>query len=154
MAVAKEFSFPVTVHSGEGPRVTATSAGKPPLGVATPPEFGSGIEGVWSPEELLVGAVAACFELTFKAVARRRDLPIERLELRANGRVGNVPNQGLGFLAVELDVDVETEAEHRVAVEAAAQRAHEHCIVGQALAVPVELTLHVGARRRGLSRVA
>jgi organic hydroperoxide reductase OsmC/OhrA len=146
MAVAKEFNFPLVVLSGEGPRVVATAPAAPPLGIATPPAFGSGITGVWSPEDLLVAAVGACFELTFKAIAKRRDLPVEGIELHANGRLGNVPQQGLGFVAIELQVVIDTTTEHGGAVEAAAHRAHEHCLVGRALSVPIVLALDVRAR--------
>jgi organic hydroperoxide reductase OsmC/OhrA len=145
MAVAKEFNFPLVVLSGEGPRVIATAPAAPPLGIATPPAFGSGVTGVWSPEDLLVAAVAACFELTFKAIAKRRDLPVDGIELHANGRLGDVPHQGLGFVAIALQVVIHTTTEYGTAAEAAAHRAHEHCLVGRALSVPVTLTLDVRA---------
>jgi organic hydroperoxide reductase OsmC/OhrA len=146
MAVAKEFNFSVAVASAEGPRVIVSAPSVQALGIATPPEFGSGITGVWSPEDLLVAAVAACFELTFKAIVKRRELSVDAIDVHANGRVGHVPQQGLGFLAVELHVQIETSAEDGAAVEAAAYRAHEHCIVGRALAVPVALSLDVRTR--------
>ena len=46
-----------------------TSNGLPTLASASPPEF-DGPGGVWSPETLLVAALADCFILTFRAVAR------------------------------------------------------------------------------------
>jgi peroxiredoxin-like protein len=49
--------------------VQLSSPGLPTLESASPAEFG-GPGGQWSPETLLVAAVADCFVLTFKAIAR------------------------------------------------------------------------------------
>ena len=52
----------------------------PQLVTAPPAEFG-GPGDQWSPETLLVGAVADCFILTFRAIARASKLEWTRLEL-------------------------------------------------------------------------
>ncbi|BAW97102.1 OsmC-like protein [[Synechococcus] sp. NIES-970] len=49
--------------------VTLESAGLPPLESAPPVEFG-GPEGYWSPETLLIAAIADCFILSFRGTAR------------------------------------------------------------------------------------
>jgi organic hydroperoxide reductase OsmC/OhrA len=49
--------------------VKLRSAGLPELQSQAPPEFG-GPQGCWSPETLLAAAVADCFVLSFRAVAR------------------------------------------------------------------------------------
>ena len=54
MTTASEHRFPVSVHWLSGRLTNATIDGKDDLLVATPPEFKGGIEGVWSPEDLLV----------------------------------------------------------------------------------------------------
>jgi organic hydroperoxide reductase OsmC/OhrA len=51
-----------------GQNVTLTSAGLAPIDSAAPAEFG-GPGDRWSPETLLVAAVADCFILTFQAIA-------------------------------------------------------------------------------------
>ena len=48
--------------------------GLAPLQSAPPAEFG-GPGDLWSPETLLVAAVADCFALTFRAIARASKLP-------------------------------------------------------------------------------
>ncbi len=40
----------------------------PPITTAPPPQF-DGPEGYWSPESLLIGALADCFILTFRALS-------------------------------------------------------------------------------------
>src|SRR4030043_1334372 len=61
-----------------------TVAGKPPVEVATPPEF-KGHEGIWSPEDLYVAAVNSCIMTTFLAFAGRAGLAFEGYESEAEG---------------------------------------------------------------------
>jgi len=49
--------------------VDMTSPGLPELKLAAPAEFG-GPGDHWSPETLMAAAVASCFKLSFKAIAR------------------------------------------------------------------------------------
>ena len=58
--------------SAEGD-VTLAAAGLPDLRSQAPPEFG-GPPGYWSPETLLAAAVADCFVLSFRAIARASKL--------------------------------------------------------------------------------
>jgi organic hydroperoxide reductase OsmC/OhrA len=50
-------------------RVTIGAAGLPEIETDAPPEFG-GPTGHWSPETLLVAAIADCYILSFRACAR------------------------------------------------------------------------------------
>jgi organic hydroperoxide reductase OsmC/OhrA len=117
---------------------------KPGLDVATPPEYKDGIRGMWSPEELLIGSLAACFELTARAVAKRRDVPIRSFRTEATGHVQS-KNGLLHFVAVELDVEIETDAGRERDAELIATLAEEQCIVARALDVPIRLTVDVRA---------
>jgi organic hydroperoxide reductase OsmC/OhrA len=55
-----------------------------PLETWPPPEF-DGPPGHWSPESLLVAAVADCFILTFRAFARPAQLEWVRLDVEVTG---------------------------------------------------------------------
>jgi len=85
----------------EGP-VALRSGALPPLESAPPEEF-DGPGDRWSPETLLVGAVADCFVLTFRAVARASDLAWTHLEVSASGTLERVEG-GPRFTAIALDV--------------------------------------------------
>lgn len=74
VSAAGEASGPVAVRS----------EGLPELATAPPPEF-DGPGGTWSPETLLVGALANCFILTFRAIATMSKLPWRRLACDAEG---------------------------------------------------------------------
>lgn len=64
--------------------IAVGGAGLPELETAPPPEF-DGPGGLWSPESLLVAAVADCFILTFRAIARTARLEWTRLDCRVEG---------------------------------------------------------------------
>jgi organic hydroperoxide reductase OsmC/OhrA len=54
-------------------RVIVDAAGVPEIASNAPPEFG-GPPGYWSPETLLIAAIADCFILSFRACARASKL--------------------------------------------------------------------------------
>ncbi|HVC02165.1 MAG TPA: OsmC family protein [Steroidobacteraceae bacterium] len=64
--------------------VAVTAAGLPALDTAAPPEF-DGPGGVWSPECLLVAAIADCFILTFRSIARAGHFEWTRLHCEVQG---------------------------------------------------------------------
>jgi organic hydroperoxide reductase OsmC/OhrA len=124
-----------------------TAAGKPPLQVATPAGFRGGIPGLWSPEDLLVAAVASCFALTLDSVARARTLNLGDVAIEATGHVTRRAEGRLGFVVVELLVDLTVEGGAEAEAESAARDAHRACLVAHALDVPVELELRVRAAK-------
>ncbi|MBV5260876.1 OsmC family peroxiredoxin [Synechococcus moorigangaii CMS01] len=64
--------------------VTLESAGLPSLDSTPPIEFG-GPEGYWSPETLLVAAIADCFILSFRGTARASNFAWESLHCSVAG---------------------------------------------------------------------
>jgi len=76
--------------SSEG-NVDLTSPGLTRIDSAPPAEFG-GPGDRWSPETLLVAAVADCFILTFKAIARASKLDWESLSCDVDGVLDRVDN--------------------------------------------------------------
>ncbi|MBP6724118.1 MAG: OsmC family protein [Halioglobus sp.] len=69
--------------------ITLKAEDLPQIVTAAPAEFG-GPGDQWSPETLLVGAVADCFILTFKAIARASKLEWTNLECSAEGVLDRV----------------------------------------------------------------
>jgi organic hydroperoxide reductase OsmC/OhrA len=61
--------YKVTAGAASEGDVTVSSPGLADLPSMAPPEFG-GPPGYWSPETMLAAAVADCFVLSFRAVAR------------------------------------------------------------------------------------
>ncbi len=63
------------------------------LAVAAPAEFG-GPGNLWSPETLFVSAIASCFELSFRAIARASRLDWSRLHCEAEAVLDRVDETG------------------------------------------------------------
>jgi len=80
-----------TVHVSAEPTgdVPLNSAGLPALATAPPAEF-AGPADRWSPETLLCAAVADCFVLSFRAVARASKLEWTSLDARVEGKLDRV----------------------------------------------------------------
>ena len=76
------------VASEEG-HVSLESAGLSSIASAGPKEFG-GPGDLWSPETLLVAALADCFVLSFRAVARASKLPWVSLECHVEGTLDRI----------------------------------------------------------------
>lgn len=55
--------------------------------VATPPDFPKGMEGIWTPEHLLVASVNSCLMTTFLAIAENSKLEFISYESNAIGNV-------------------------------------------------------------------
>jgi peroxiredoxin-like protein len=72
--------------------ITASVDNLPALTVAAPKEF-DGPGDQWSPEHLLTAAVANCFILTFRAVARASKLEWTHLEVSTQGTLDRVERE-------------------------------------------------------------
>jgi organic hydroperoxide reductase OsmC/OhrA len=152
MTVFKDYMFRVGAVPRPHGTVRVVAGDKPALELATPVEFRSGLPGYWSPEDMLVGAVASCYVLTFRALASRRAVPFEELEVSGAGHVTRRADGRFGFVLIELKVTVVTDVEHAEAITEVAHDAERQCIVGRSLDVPTELELDVRTHAPALQR--
>ncbi|HZO62164.1 MAG TPA: OsmC family protein [Gaiellaceae bacterium] len=143
--IAKAYDFPVGTRWLTGRRTLVSIHGKKDLEVATPPEFKGGIEGVWSPEDLLVASIGTCYAVTLLAVADRRRLPLRGLELGASGHVTRRSDGAFGFTEAVLTATVDTEAGFEDEARDAAEAAKGGCLVANSVDFPVRLELEVRA---------
>ena len=142
MGVVKVHRYGVRAQSEGSSGLTLEAPGKPVLRVTSPPEFRGGTSGVWTPEELLVGSLATCFERTLVAIAEYRGIPLHTVRVDATGHVQRKDSQ-YRFMLFELDVELETDAGREHDTEHIAELAHERCLVESALDVPVHLSVDV-----------
>ena len=118
--------------------VTLTSAGLPALQSWPPAEFG-GPGDAWSPETLLVGAIADCFLLSFRAIARAGGLAWTSIRCNVDAtldRVGGVTRFTHYRLSVDLQVPSGTEAE---AAQKALHKAKKTCLISNSLLADCEI---------------
>ncbi len=112
--------------------VSVSSPETPALTTAPPPEF-DGPGGVWSPETLLVAAIADCFVLTFRAVARAGSLVWNQLECEVEGtleRAAGVTSFTKYVTRVVLRVPVGVDAAKATEL---LERAEKVCLVTNSL---------------------
>ncbi len=76
--------YVASAAGGDSGPLQTRSPDCPPIAATPPPQFG-GPEGAWSPETLLCAALADCFILTFRGVARAGGLNWNQLECRVEG---------------------------------------------------------------------
>lgn len=57
---------------------------------ATPPEFPSGVPGIWSPDHLFVAAINSCYMATFLAIASNFKIEIEDFSCKTIAKLNMV----------------------------------------------------------------
>ncbi len=144
MTVVKDYRFSTAVRWQErGGAVVASAPGRPLLRVAVPVELRGTEAALWSPEELLVTAVATSFVVTLDAVAAHRGLELKALEVEGLGHVESGHEGQLRFVAIELKARIEAAGASLASVEEAARVAERLAIVHRALDAPVHLELEL-----------
>lgn len=138
--------FPVTIEwSGgrEGHGKWIADSLPEAVDLAVPVGF-QGPGGATNPEELLTGAIAGCFSITFGIVAANRKLPIVNVQTQA---IGVVEQAGASFVyksiavrpTITLAADA-TDAQIATATEMA-HKTDAYCIVTNAIRGKVEVTI-------------
>jgi organic hydroperoxide reductase OsmC/OhrA len=102
---------------------------------AAPPQFG-GLEGRWSPEDLLLCAVAGCFTTTFRALADYSKFEYTDLEVAVEGMVHKAQS-GYEFAGILIrpTLTISDPAEQPRA-DRLLEKAKRLCLVSRAIAVP------------------
>ena len=123
----------VVSASAEGAKnVTVSADGLPDLETAGPPQFG-GPGDVWSPEAMLVGAVANCFILSFRAIARKAKLDWLTLECEVDGELDKPEKftQFTGFrVMAQLTI---TDEKYRKKADVILEKAEKYCLITNSL---------------------
>jgi organic hydroperoxide reductase OsmC/OhrA len=81
--------YTASANAAEEGDVRVSSEGLETIATMSPAQFG-GPGDRWSPEDLLVAAVADCFVLTFRAVARASKFPWNSISCTATGKLERV----------------------------------------------------------------
>lgn len=123
---------------------------RPPIEGGAPSQF-AGRDSWWSPEHLLLGSLSLCLMTTFEAFARKAGMPVFGYACRTEATLDRTP-AGLGFTSLGLRVEVEVSPsdEHRASELVAS--AKKHCLIANALAVPVSLDVKVSTRAVAAAR--
>lgn len=122
--------------------ITAATEGVALLHSAPPPQF-DGPEGQWSPETLLMAALADCFVLTFRAVARGSKFQWISLHCTVEGTLERVAG-GSQFTRYVTRATLSLPAGSDQARAAVLLEKAEHsCLIANSLKGERELQLHL-----------
>jgi organic hydroperoxide reductase OsmC/OhrA len=140
---AKEFHFPVTVDWLGERRVAARVESKPAVEIAPPPVFRGTDRSIWSPEDFVVAAAAACLAVTFTGLAARAGLGYTRLKVDGDGVAGKRNDGRFGFTRLSLRLELETDPADEAQARQLAEQAEQTCLVSASLDLPVETAIEV-----------
>ncbi|MGP8097313.1 MAG: OsmC family protein [Steroidobacteraceae bacterium] len=125
-------TYRVSAHGSAVGTVPVVSQGLPAIETAPPPEF-DGPGGVWSPETLLVAAIANCFILTFRGISRAVHFDWEKLEAQVDGTLERVSGSTqFTRYATRATLTVKAGIDHAKARELL-ERAEKVCLVANSL---------------------
>lgn len=97
-----------------------------------PTEFG-GLEGRWTPEELLLAAVAGCYTTTLRVIAGNAQFNFIDLQVEASGTVRK-SESGYNFSEIVVRPNLKiASAEERERALDLLQRAEKLCLVSRAI---------------------
>jgi organic hydroperoxide reductase OsmC/OhrA len=131
-----------TASGGNEGNVIVSGEGLPDVETQSPPQFG-GPEGVWSPETMLSAAVANCFILTFRAIARASKFEWISIECNVEG-VLDRPERTTFFTAfnvhavLHLPNDAKAEMAQRLM-----EKAEHVCLITASLKSEIVLTTEI-----------
>ena len=139
--------YSVQASAGTDTDVLLSAAGIPALPTASPAEFG-GPGDRWSPETLLVGAIANCFILTFRAVARASKLPWTAVQCHVTGTLDRV-DRVTQFMAFELHAQLWIpQGTNGELAQRSIDKAERACLIANSLKAPVHLQMEIFDREQ------
>ena len=122
--------------------VQVASDGLVTLATDAPKEFG-GPGDQWSPEALLIAAVADCFVLTFRAIAAPSRVIWHAIDCEATGtleRIDRTPQFTEIRLAIRISVPSDMEEERITRV---LEKAEKSCLITNSLTATVHLDVEI-----------
>ena len=137
--------YVVSANAAPEGDVPVTSPGLPTLATAPPAEF-DGPGDRWSPETLLCAAVADCFLLSFRGVARAQKLAWNSLRCEVEGALNRVEGKTrFTHILVKAALLVPEGTDHDKALKAM-ERAEHICLITNSLLAErrIEATVGVG----------
>ncbi len=134
----KSFRYDNRLVWNNGRRGRTSAPGKPEMDVGSPPEF-KGEPGVWSPEELLVGALNACLMLTFVSLAQSKGIQFVAYESAAEGLLENVDGKyRITEVSVQPSIVLKTQADLDGARKIVSEL-EKNCFISNSITAEVKL---------------
>ncbi|SRR6266496_790141 len=139
----KEHTYRVTAWWASGQTgITKSDSAPNAVHFAAPPQFG-GLEGRWTPEDMLLSAIASCFTTTFQAVAGYSKFEFLDLEVQVEGTVAKTES-GYAFTGIRVrpKLTVSNENGQARGLELL-KKAKGLCLVSRALGITQEFDAQI-----------
>lgn len=131
-----------SASGGNQGSVVVSGEGLPDLDTQSPPQFG-GPEGVWSPETMLSAAVANCFILSFRAIARASKFEWTSLECDVDG-VLERPERSTFFTAFNIHAVLHVPDGSRTELaQRLLEKSEKICLITASLKAEIMLTTDI-----------
>jgi organic hydroperoxide reductase OsmC/OhrA len=132
----KVYEYEVDLKWAESKKGVLSSAGKPNIEAATPPEF-NGHPGYWTPEHLFVASIEACLMSTVLSIIDKQRLNIISYHSQATGYLQTVDDV---FRFAEVLIQPQIVISHNTDSAKrsnALMLAEERCLIGNSLITKV-----------------
>ena len=135
-------TYGTRLTGGQSDPAELSAGGVPMLNAAPPLQF-DGPGDAWSPEQLLLAAVASCFLFTLRAVARASKTEFIDLQLETTGTVDR-QDRITRFTNIELRAVLTIPAgTDQARAMALLEKTKSACLVSASLAVPMRLVSEI-----------
>jgi organic hydroperoxide reductase OsmC/OhrA len=134
----KTFRYATAVRWTGDKTGEASSGERPLLKFSSPPEF-RGKPGLWTPEDLFVGAVEMCQLLTFMALAKRADIEILSYESNASGTLEFIDGAYRFTEVVVSPSIIVDESVSELDVLDLVKEAHRMCLISNSISTKVRI---------------
>lgn len=138
MSLQEKYTYELEVEWGGQRSGVMDGPGLPDLEVSAPPEF-SGEAGKWTPEHLLLGAVASCLMTTYLAIAALMKLEVHGWRSQASALLEKVPGEGYRFTRITLKPEVQVAEADLEKATKAMEKAERNCFISHSLKAAVEV---------------
>ena len=135
--------YGVELRKNDGDPMEIAAGHRRRIVVGLPSDLG-GSDEWWSPEHLLVAAVASCMSGTFFALAERAKLHVGSYHSRASGVLDRFDGR-TAFSSIHIDVVITVLVGDEERTRALAVDAKKHCFVAASLLCPVDVVTDVRA---------
>ncbi len=135
-------NYQVSAQASSEGDVVLSANGLVDIASQPPAEF-DGPGDRWSPESLLMAAIADCFTLSFRAIAAASKIPFNDLSVTVDGELSMVERKML-FTNVKIDADLKIPSDVDAGrAERLLNMAEQACLVTNSLSVECHLNATV-----------
>ena len=135
-------NYKVSAHAVSEGDVVLSADGLTDINSQPPAEF-NGPGDRWSPESLLMAAIADCFTLSFRAIAAASKIPFTELSVNVDGEL-NMVERKMVFTTVQISANlVVPEGIEPARAERLLNMAEQSCLVTNSLSVECDLSTNV-----------